>query len=219
MHNTPLITASPQEEEITTRSGRVSRPPARLIKELEDLRDTSRKPRSQSRHEGSAPHAPRKSSALSRSPAISIYSRPPSAEPHILYGIEKKAYTKYIQLKDERSVLILRLQTKWAEAIQDELASRIETAKQKAEEASAIIETLEAVDEELEEATLEKDQAALNLANYEAKESTDPKDEKEHLHRAQYYEQKISAYNDGEYGHQKETEELIDTLIRERESY
>src|SRR6266576_1898173 len=81
------------------------------------------------------------------------------------------------------------------------------------------METLEAVDEELEEATLQKDQAALHLATYEAKESTDPEDETRHLHRAQYYEQKISAHNNGEHKYQQETRELIDTLIKEREDY
>src|SRR5258707_12509149 len=47
----------------------------------------------------------------------------------------------------------------------------------------------------------------------------DTEDERKHLHRAHYYERKITAYNKGERTYQQEIEDLVDNLIKERDDY
>ena len=148
MHNTKLKTASiPEEEEsleVRTRSGRISRPPSRLIDETGHTSQS----RSRSRSSLRPPPGPRQE----RSPAPSITvtdsagntlerGRSPTLERQHT-SISKayhESYQTYQHLLDQRASLVVKLNHKWDEVLDAATRKEEHLFSQYLEESKAIV--------------------------------------------------------------------------------
>ena len=175
MHNTPLKTASPLDEdklEVRTRLGRISRPPSRLIDETGQSHSPTR---SRSR---SSLHPPRIQSVYrhpSPTPSITITEsesnspdrgRSPIRTFSTLAGTVQDRYIQYQNLQEERTYIKEKVQEKWEETKEAARKGHTDLANQYTQEADTFVKTLKELDTQLEETANEKNKASLELNKY-----------------------------------------------------
>ena len=192
MHDTPLKTASPSDEdtlEVRTRSGRISRPPSRLIDESGQSRSPTR---SWSR---SSLHLPRIQSVYrhpSPTPSITItesesntpdrgQSPTRTFSESTLAGTVQEKYIQYQNLQEERTYIKEKAREKWEETKEVARKGHTDLANQYTQKADAFVKTLKELDTQLEKTAYEKDKASLELNKYmlEIFKGTDQEEELE----------------------------------------
>ena len=175
MHSTPLKTASPSDEdilEVRTRSGRISRPPSRLIDETGQSHSPTR---SRSR---SSLHPPRIQSVYrhpSPTPSITITEsesntpdrgRSPTRTFSTLAGTVTEKYIQYQNLQEERIFIQEKAREKWEETKEAARKGHTDLANQYTQEADAFVKTPKELDTQLAETAYEKDKVSLELNKY-----------------------------------------------------
>ena len=167
--------ALPSDEdtlEVRTRSGRISRPPSRLIEETGRSRSPTR---SRSR---SSLHPPRTQSVYrhpSPTPSITITEsgsntpereRSPTRTYTTLSSTFSDKYDQYQLLQEERAHIKQKAKDKWEETKGAARKGHTDLANQYTQETYAIVKTLKELDNQLEETAYEKDKASLELNRY-----------------------------------------------------
>ena len=208
MHNTPFKTASPSDEdtlEVRTRSGRISRPPSRLIEETGWSRSPTR-----SRSTGrSSLHPPRIQSVYrhpSPTPSITITesesntpdrARSPTRTFSTLAGTVHEKYIQYKNLQEERTYIKEKAREKWDETKEAACKGHTDLANQYTQEADAFVKTLKELDTQHEETAYEKDKAFLELNKYKLGifKGTDQEEELEN--KIYLYQRRIDEHEEG----------------------
>ena len=226
MHNTPLKTASPSDEdtlEVRTRSGRISRPPSRLIEETGRSRSPTR---SRSR---SSLHPPRIQSVYrhpSPTPSITITEsesntpereRSPTRTYTTLSSTFSDKYDQYQLLQEERAHIKQKAKDKWEETKGAARKGHTDLANQYTQETDAIVKTLKELDNQLEETAYEKDKASLELNRYKLgiHQGTEQREGLEY--RTNLFQERVNEYEKGERPFQQDTEQFITSIKEEQE--
>ena len=227
MHNTPLKTASPSDKdtlEVRTRSGRISRPPSRLI----DKTGQSRSPtRSWSR---SSLHPPRIQSVYRHplpTPSITITEsesntpdrgRSPTRTFSTLASTVQEKYIQYQNLQEERTYNKEKAREKWEETKEAARKGHTDLANQYTQEVDAFVKTLKELDIQLEETAYEKDKASLELNKYKLGifKGTDQEEELEN--KIYLYQTRIDEHEEGERPFEQDTKQLISSFKKNKKN-
>ena len=222
MHNTKLKTASIPEEqetlEVRTRSGRISRPPSRLIDE------TGHTSQSRSRSRSSLHPPPRPRQERTPAPSITVTDsagdtpergRSPTLERQHLSI--RKAYEEphktYQHLQYRRASLVDKLNHKWDVVLDAATRKKEHLFSQYLEQLKAIVENLGKLDSEVDENQYKFHLAAFNQAQYNLAIHKGTDKEEQHAHNEGFYLSRINEYHEGSRPSKEETEDLLGRFI------
>ena len=226
MHNTPLKTASPSDEdivEVRRRSGWISRPPSRLIDEIGQSYSPTR---SKSRSSLYPPGTQSVYRHPSPTPSITITEsesntpdrgRSPTRTYTTLLGTFSDKYNQYQLLQEERAHIKQKAKDEWEETKEAASEGHTDLANQYTQETDAIVKTLKELDNQLEDTAYEKDKASLELNNNKLGiyQGTIQKEELEY--RTGFFQERVNEYEEGERQFQKDTEQFVTSLKEEQE--
>ena len=218
--------ASPSDEdalEVRTRSGRISRPPSRLI---EETGWSSSPTRSRSR---CSLHPPRIQSVYrhpSPTPSITITEsesnttdtgRSPTQTFSTLAGTVQEKYIQYQNLQEERTYIKEKAREKWEETKEAARKEHTDLANRYTQEVDAVVKILKEFDIQLEETAYKQDKASLELNRYKLGIFRGTDQEEELENKIYLYQTRINEYEKEERPFQKDTEQFVASLKEEQE--